>query len=47
MPTNKLRRYFITSKLDETYWFDWSDEASAGNLKRTCNNNQRKTERME
>ncbi len=42
MPTNKFKKIFsITQKLDETYWFDWSDlEAMAGNLKE-CNNNQR------
>ncbi len=50
MPTKQTKKIFsITQKLDETYWFDWVNEeiASFSNLKRTCNNNQRKTRKNE
>ncbi len=37
--------FHLTQKLDETYWFDWTDEeiAAFGNLSRTCSVNQKET----
>ncbi len=40
----KQTKLSITQKLDETYWFDWSDEiASFGNLKEHATIIERKT----